>query len=165
MNKNLLFILFFLIVSIVKTYGQNQDSTSDSIQYVGNGIIFKGITYKKPNDIRTILLKNPNQEVASLVESYKSNKGASSVLAFIGGFGIGWSLGSLISKKDFNTGIFAGGAAALIIGIVLDGSANNHLKNAISNYNRTLLDKKVSFVPIFYQSNNQQMNLGLAINF
>ena len=165
MNKKITFLILFLSVLIVKTYGQNQDSTADSIQYIGNGILFKGITYKKTNDIRNIILKNPNQEVASLVHSYQSNKGTASVLAFIGGFGMGWSLGGLIAKKDFNTGLFAGGAAVAILGIVLDGSANNQLKKAISSYNSNLLNKKVSLVPIFYQSDNQQMNLGLAINF
>ncbi len=165
MNKNLLFILFFLVVSIVKTYGQNQDSTADSIQYIGNGILFNGITYKKTNDIRNILLKSSNPEVASLVESYQSNKSTASVLAFVGGFGMGWSLGGLIAKKDFNTGLFVGGAAVAILGIVLDGSANSKLKSAISSYNRNLPNKKVSFIPIFYQGDNQQMNLGLAINF
>ena len=165
MNKKTTILILFFSVLLVEIYGQNQYVTSDSIQYIGNGILFKGITYKKTNDIRNILLKSTNPEVASLVESYQSNKSTASVLAFVGGFGMGWSLGGLIAKKDFNTGLFAGGAAVAILGIVLDGSANSKLKSAISSYNRNLLDKKVSFIPIFYQSDNQQMNLGLAINF
>lgn len=74
-------------------------------------------------------------------------------------------MGDLIGGKSFNTGIFAGGAGVLIIGIIVNGSANNKLRQAVAEYNKKIMDKKISFVPVFYQGEHNQMNAGIALRF
>lgn len=165
MNKILTISLVIFLSFTSKILAQSPSLEQDTVQYQRSGIFFKGIHYNKPQQIESILLKEPNEQIYSFLESYKSNRGTANVLGFIGGFGIGWSLGGTISGKPFNTGIFAGGAGVLIIGIIVNGSANNKLRQAVVEYNKKLVEKKISFVPVIYQGEYNQMNAGIALRF
>jgi hypothetical protein len=165
MNKNLIILTLILLSITSKIFSQSPTLEQDTAHYQRSGILYKGVHYDKPQQIEAILLKEPNEQITTLLESYKSNRGTSNVLGFIGGFGIGWSLGDIIGGKSFNTGIFAGGAGVLIIGIIVNGSANNKLRQAVSEYNKKLMEKKISFVPVFYQGEYNQMNAGIALRF
>lgn len=166
MNKNLTILTVFLISFTSKILAQNPQTSQDTAQFKNSGILYKGIHYNKPKDIEAILLKEPNSQIPALLESYKSNRGVANVLGGIGGFGIGWSLGGLIGgNKSFDTGIFAGGAGVLIVGIIVNGSANSKLRQAVAEYNKKIMEKKISLVPVFYQGEHNQMNAGIALRF
>jgi hypothetical protein len=141
--------------------------TQDTIQYQrGGGILYKGVQYAKPNAIASILLKQPNPEIAGYLETFKSNRGAANVLSFIGGFGMGWPIGGAIRGEKFNTGLFLGGVGVAAFGIgVFGSSAIKALKKADSSYNNRIKENKISLSPIFYQDNNQQSNVGFVIGF
>jgi hypothetical protein len=166
MQKKLIISLVIFFSFTSKILAQNPQMSQDTAQFKNSGILYKGIHYNKPKDIEAILLKEPNSQIPALLESYKSNRGVANVLGGIGGFGIGWSLGGLIGgNKSFGTGIFAGGAGVLLIGIIVNGSANNKLRQAVAEYNKKLMEKKISFVPVFYQGEYNQMNAGIALRF
>ena len=166
MQKKLIISLVIFFSFTSKILAQNPQMSQDTAQFKNSGILYKGIHYNKPKDIEAILLKEPNSQILALLESYKSNRGVANVLGGIGGFGIGWSLGGLIGgNKSFDTGIFAGGAGVLLIGIIVNGSANNKLRQAVAEYNKKLMEKKISFVPVFYQGEYNQMNAGIALRF
>lgn len=165
MNKNPIILIIFALSFTSKILAQNPQVSQDTAHFQNSGVLYKGVHYNKPKDIEAILLKEPSDQIPILLESYKSNRGTANVLGFIGGFGIGWSLGGTISGKPFNTGIFAGGAGVLIIGFIVNGSANNKLRQAVAEYNKKLMEKKISFIPIFYQGEYNQMNAGIAFRF
>jgi hypothetical protein len=166
MNKNLIILTIFLLSFTSKILAQNPQINQDTAQFKNSGILYKGVHYAKPKDIEAILLKEPNDQIPTLLESYKSNRGVANVLVGIGGFGIGWSLGGLIGgNKSFDTGIFAGGAGVLIIGIIVNGSANDKLRQAVAEYNKKTMERKISFIPVFYQGEYNQMNAGIALRF
>ncbi len=165
MQKKLIILFVILFSFTSKILAQSPTLQQDTVQYQSSGILYKGVHYNKPPQIESILLKEPNDQIPSLLESYKSNRGIANVLGFIGGFGIGWSVGGTISGKPFNTGIFVGGAGVLIIGIIVNGSANNKLRQAVAEYNKKIMEKKISLVPIFYQEEYNQMNAGIALRF
>jgi hypothetical protein len=166
MNKNLIILTVFLLSFTSKILAQNPQINQDTAQFKNSGILYKGVHYAKPKDIEAILLKEPNDQIPTFLESYKSNRGVANVLAGIGGFGIGWSLGGLIGgNKSFDTGIFAGGAGVLLIGIIVNGSANNKLRQAVAEYNKKTMERKISFIPVFYQGKYNQMNAGIALRF
>ncbi|MCU0467467.1 MAG: hypothetical protein MUF58_02615 [Arcicella sp.] len=154
-------LLFF----ISKVSAQTLEISQDTVHYQSSGILYKGVHYNKPNQIASILLKEPNEQITPLLESYKSNRATANVLGFIGGFGIGWTLGGAISGKSFNTGIFASGAGVLIIAFIVNGSANNKLRQAVMEYNKKLMSSKISLVPVFYQRDYHQLNVGIALRF
>jgi hypothetical protein len=165
MNKKLIILTVILISFTSKIFAQNPQINQDTIQYLNSGIQYKGNYISDFKQIESVLLKQPNQEIATLLESCNSNRGASKVFGFIGGFGMGWSIGGSISGKPFNTGIFAGGAGVLVIAIILNGSANNKLRQAVAEYNKKLVENKISFIPVFYQGEYNQMNAGIALRF
>lgn len=156
---------FILFLFISKVSAQILEVSQDTVHYQSSGILYKGVHYNKPKEIESILLREPNQQIIPLLESYKSNRGTANVLGFIGGFGIGWTLGGAISGKPFSTGIFASGAGVLIIAFIVNGSANNKLRQAVAEYNKKLMSSKISFVPIFYQGDYHQLNAGIALRF
>lgn len=132
----------------------------------GGSITYKGVEYFKPDDVVGVLSKDSNVEIAGYLDAYKTNISVGKVFSFIGGFGMGWPIGGLISGRKFDTGLFLGGVGVVAIGIgVFGSSAIKALKNATLSYNRRIKEKKISFIPIFYQDRYQQSNVGLVIGF
>lgn len=138
---------------------------ADTIHYQNGYIYYKGANYSKPKDIENILLSMPNQGVSDLAKSYRINTGIGNTLAFIGGFGMGWPVGGLISGKKFDTGLFLGGVGIAGIGIIFASTGQKQLKKAISSYNNNITAKKISWSPVLYQSEYNQKNVGIAIKF
>ncbi len=139
--------------------------TRDTVYYRSGGIFYRGVFYNKPDDVEGILLSIPNRQVSDYLESYRTNRGVGNVLAFVGGFGMGWPVGGAIAGRKFDTGIFLGGVAVAAIGVFVSMGAIKQLKYAADSYNKTLLQKKISWSPVFYQSEYNRMNVGIALNF
>lgn len=141
--------------------------TQDTVHFQrGGSMIYKGVEYFKPNDVIGILSKDSNVEIGGYLDAYKTNISVGKVFSFVGGFGMGWPIGGLITGKKFDTGLFLGGVGVAAIGIGIFGSsAIKALKNATSSYNKRINEKKVSLSPIIYQDNYQQSNVGLVIGF
>jgi hypothetical protein len=138
---------------------------ADTVHYQNGYIYYKGYNYSKPADIESILLSVPNRQVSEYLESYKTNRGIGNVLVFVGGFGMGWPVGGVIAGRKFDTGLFLGGVAVATIGVFVAKGAMNQLKYAADSYNKALLTKKISWSPVLYQSEHNQMNAGIALSF
>jgi hypothetical protein len=136
----------------------------DTIHYQNGYVYYKGANYRKPSDIESILLLIPNQEISELAKSYRTNTGVGNTLSFIGGFVMGWPVGGAIAGKKFDTGLFLGGVGVVGIGVIFALTGQKQLKQAISSYNN-ILAKKISWSPVLYQSEQNQMNAGIALSF
>ena len=138
---------------------------ADTIHYQNGYIYYKGINYNKPRDIRDILLSVPNEEISTLTNAYKSNIDVGRVVAFIGGFAMGWPVGGAIAGRKFDTGLFLGGVAVTGIGFLFGAAANKNLTKAIELHNKVVTDKKISWSPVLYQNEYNQTNVGIALRF
>lgn len=87
----------------------------------------------KPKEVLQIMEVNP--EAFAEFKKAKSNYDAAQVFGFIGGFMIGWPIGTAISGGDPQWGIAAGGAAVLLLTIPLNNGFTKHGRNAIAIYN------------------------------
>ncbi|TAG22829.1 MAG: hypothetical protein EAZ32_06065 [Cytophagia bacterium] len=161
MKINAFTLFFSLLLAGQLAYSQSADTLSFAR---GGGVLYQGKAYLKPAQIAPILLKNQDPQIALHFEKYKANRGAGAVFGFVGGLGIGYPLGGLIAGREFQTGLFAGGLGVAAIGLLLNGSANKSLKEAIGLYNGKVSPPKVSFAPLFYQQ-NQISHLGLVVKF
>lgn len=65
----------------------------------------------------------------------KSNYDAGQVLGFIGGFLIGWPLGTALGGGDPQWGLAGGGAALLLASIPLNSGFKKHAQRALTIYN------------------------------
>jgi hypothetical protein len=164
---NAIFFFIIFLFNISENYAQNDGIVLDSAIYQRGGrLILNGITYEKASLITKILLqKRDNREIVNFANSYKSGNDIAKVLSFVGGFGMGWPIGGLLSKKDFDVGLFAGGAVITVVALIVNGNANNNLKKAIDSYNNFKTANKISFTPRIFQNECNQMNIGLMVNF
>ncbi len=72
---------------------------------------------------------------SQLIDRADKNRGGANVLGFLGGAGVGWSLGALLGGGDFPAGIFAVGAGFLIISIPLSTAVKRNTLEAIKAHN------------------------------
>lgn len=161
------YIILILLLSLFTTNSFSQDffAPKDTVAYQKGGILYKDVHYAKIEDIQRILLSNPNQEISQLLSSYQSSLSTAKVISFIGGFAVGWPIGGAIAGKKFDTGLFAGGIGVSLIGLLINRGANTKLKQAVTTFNKNTGNGKVSFRPIFYQNEYQQLSAGLTIGF
>lgn len=151
-------LVLLVVMSSVSTFAQQ----SDTLSFWKGGVMYQGKRYMKPAQIAPILLKNEDTEVNALFSKYKSNRGAANVFGFLGGLGMGYSLGSLIGGSKFPTGMFAAGVGVTAIGLIFNGKANKSLKKAIRLYNGKQAGKELSLSPLFYQEYSLT-HIGLGI--
>ncbi len=151
-------LVFLVIMSSVSAFAQQ----SDTLSFWKGGMLYQGKRYMKPAQIAPILLKNEDTEMSALFRKYKSNRGSANVFGFLGGVGMGYSLGSLIGGSKFPTGMFAAGVGVTAIGLIFNGKANKSLKRAIRLYNGKQAGKEISLSPLFYQE-YWLAQVGLAI--
>lgn len=79
-----------------------------------------------------------NSEAFKLASSAKSSYGASNVLGAIGGFMVGWPLGTAIAGGNPEWGLAAAGAAVLVVAIPISSSSTKKMKEAAAIYNNGL---------------------------
>lgn len=107
----------------------------DSVQYYKGGILYMEMKLKKTGDVGSVLLKNPDPEVQLHFDKYKSNSAAMRIFSLIGGFGLGYSVGTVIGGGKMNPAIFGTGAGALLTGLIFNGKANKKLRLSVNAYN------------------------------
>jgi len=155
-------VIFIGILSILifSAFGQN---STDSIEIKKQfGTVFrqngKNLT---PNQLITVTSSNP--DAYKEMKIAKSNYGAGMVLAYAGGFLVGWPIGTAIGGGDPNWAL-AGIGAGLIAGSIAFTSAyTNHTKKAVTIYNNGL--KQTGFYNIKFNVGLTCSGVGVTIKF
>ncbi len=153
------FLILTLFTSMMFFQAKSQEMT-----YVRGGrILFENKTIQKPSEILSIISKKESPELLATFNKYKSNRVAGQVVGFIGGFGVGYSLGGAIRAGKVNGGLLAGGVGVTVIAIILGNSANSNLKKVVDIYNGNSTNK-VSFRP-FLETESGLTKIGLVAKF
>lgn len=74
-------------------------------------------------------------ESAALYRKAKNQYNCSQIFGFVGGFMIGYPIGSSLGGREFNVPMAATGAAIIVIAFPVAKSANQNLMRAIDVYN------------------------------
>jgi hypothetical protein len=129
------FILTALMLSLsFSSFAQDGEGDIRIQKNFGGTRFFQDDRLLKPKDVLNAMA--PNDEAFNLFKKAKSNYDAAQVFGFIGGFMIGWPLGTAIAGGDPQWGIAAGGAGALLLSIPFSSAFNKHARNAVEIYNR-----------------------------
>lgn len=124
-------ILLITVFSIVNSYAQ-----TDTIRMKSG---FWGIQFiqdkKKLNFGQVVALMEPNAEAYKLIRSARTNNTWSGVLSGIGGFLIGWPVGTAIGGGDPEWAMAAAGAGLVVASIPFTVAANKKSRAAIDTYN------------------------------
>jgi hypothetical protein len=153
----------FTILSFLATTIFFQVRSQEMVFLRGGKILFENKTIQKPVQILSIISKKESPELLAIFDKYKTNRSAGIVFESIGGFGIGYSLGGLLSGGKVNGGILASGVGVSAIGFIFDHFANSNLKKMVDLYNGKS-SNKVSFQPIL-KSEFGNIQLGLIAKF
>ncbi len=108
-------------------------------------------------------MKN-DQEAYALAKSAKSNYIASQVVGGIGGFVVGWNLGTAIGGGKPNWTIAGMGAALIIVSIPITSNSIKKMKKAVDHYNSSLTSTVYHFRPTYSIVSNGN-GIGLSMSF
>lgn len=131
--------------------------------------IFGGYKYTQNGKIMTMSdLANAmksNTEAFKYIKKAKSNYNAGVVLGSIGGFLVGWPIGTAIGGGEPNWALAGVGAAIIAITIPINKGFTKNATKAIDIYN-TSLDNKTSykFQPNFHVIANTS-GIGISMSF
>lgn len=150
---------FLLLLTVFNTQAQKACDTIRIHKDLG-----KVYSYQKQKlkPKQMLELMEPNPMAYRAMKRAKTNYNVGCVFAYAGGFLVGWSLGSLISKGEIDWRI--GGAGAGLIGLSIPFSIgqNRHTKKAVQLFNDAA---KTSTCRIHFNINCTANKLGFAANF
>jgi|GEM_PF-1361319 len=118
------------------------------------------LTYKE-----LINMLNTNSETHALVKKHKSGRGGANVLGAIGGFMIGWPIGTSLGGGDPEWALLGAGVGLVAVAIPIESKANRNLEEAVNIYNNNIglkMDKYHSPITTLSVS---PTNFGLKVIF
>lgn len=157
--KQSLFIGILLLAAIA-VFGQ---STSDTIEIrYGFGPVFVQNNRKlTPKELMEITYSDPEAFNEMIIA--KRNADASSVFGGIGGFMVGWPIGTAIGGGEPNWAMAAIGGGLIIISIPFSTGYSKHAKRAVKIYNNDI--KQAATSKVDFNMGFTCDGIGLRITF
>jgi hypothetical protein len=112
----------------------------------------------KPKDVLSRM--QVDEEAYKTFKKAKANYDAGQAMGFVGGFLIGWPVGTAFGGGDPEWGLAGAGAALVIGSLPLMASFKKHSKNALSIYNA-----KAHEIPVKIDFHASVTSAGIAIRF
>jgi uncharacterized membrane protein YedE/YeeE len=82
-----------------------------------------------------VSMMNDNPEALKLAKSANASYRAGNVLGFIGGFLIGYPIGTTLGGGEPEWGMAAAGAGVIVVALPIISSANKKMSRAVDLYN------------------------------
>lgn len=120
--------LLLLIAGNHSTFSQN-----NQILAIQNGKFYNGTTKITLKDF--VEKMRTNNEAYKIAREAKDTLPIAYIFSFSGGVMIGWPIGTALAGEVPNWKLSWGGLGAIVIGLVIESSANKKLKTAMDIYN------------------------------
>lgn len=155
-----LFIHVILILLAANIYGQG---LADTIHIKrGYGVSFYQKNRKlSPKSLLNIMASNP--EAYKEMKYAKGKSDAAGVCGFIGGFFIGWPIGTAIGGGDPEWSLAAIGALFVVVSIPLSADYKKHTIKAVDIYNSGLKD--IGYQEVELRLGVTMNGIGLKLNY
>ena len=156
MNK--LILTFIVVVISTASYSQkiNMETSFGGYKFTQNGETLK------LSEVVNIMKSDNN--AYELAKSAKSNYVLSQIMGGVGGFMVGWPLGTAIAGGKPNWILAGVGAGIIVVSIPITSSANKKMRKAINLYNSGISSTSYNFRPSFSFISNVN-GIGLSISF
>ena len=128
------FIGIFLL-NVNQAFAQSLADSIEVKQKAGTVYMQHGVKLKPKQLLK---ITEQNQEAYMIMKKAKSNYDIGSVIGSVGGFLIGWPLGTLIGGGDPNWAMAGVGVGLAVVSIPFYSAYNKHAKTAVRIYNDTL---------------------------
>jgi hypothetical protein len=156
-----IYLLTTFLVSIISSFGQP----------IGNTMTLKsdffGLRFyqndKKMNFSQAAKVMQENEQAYNYIRSARTNNTWSTIIGSIGGFMLGYTLGTSLGGGDPNWVVGGIGAGLIVAGIPLTIQAKKQAQNAVLTYNEGL--KSSSFRKTELNLSVTSRSMGLRFHF
>ena len=132
-------ITLFLSIIALMAQALYSQAPVDSIQIIGTGKDLKLMQGREELDFDGLMYAvRANPQAVQMVQSAKSSRVGANILGFVGGLGVGYTLGGLLFGNEPNWAVGGVGALAAIISFPISQGATNKARQAAELYNRGL---------------------------
>lgn len=155
-------ILTLLAVSVSFTFGQTA-SDSISMKKVFGGYQFY-LGEQRLNVNQLVNTIKPNNQAYQQIKSAQSTYTLATIIGSVGGFMVGWPIGTALGGGEPNWTMAGIGAGLIVVSIPITQSFNRKAKQAVETYNGGLQTSS------FWEKNELKFSLtgngiGLILNF
>lgn len=148
--------LFFVLLISLK--GLSQDSL---VYYKSNNVVTQNDTIRNMDNLFTLM--RPQKETFKRIESARDCFFFSNLFYILGGFPLGYSIGSFLVTQKMNWILFGAGAGLFTGGVILNFRGKNKVEDAVNSYNNNLGLESMNRTPLEFSFGVNQY--GLAMNF
>ena len=131
--KRITILIFLLAIVCSFTYGQ-ASTDSISMRKVFGGYLF----YQGDNRLNMNQLVNtmkPNEQAYRQIKSAQSTNTLATIIGSVGGFMVGWPIGTAIGGGEPNWTLAGIGAGLIVVSIPITQSFNKRAKQAVDTFN------------------------------
>ncbi len=160
--KKVAIILALLAVNMSFVFGQTASDSISMKKVFGGYQFYQG--EQRLNMSRLVNTMKPNDQAYQQIKSAKSSYVLANIIGGVGGFMVGWPIGTALGGGEPNWTMAGIGAGLIVVSIPITQSFNKKAKQAVETYN-------VGFqASSFWDKNELKLSLtgngiGLTLNF
>jgi len=160
--RKIAIILTLLAVSMSFTFGQTASDSISMKKVFGGYQFYQG--EKRLNMNQLVSMMKPNNQAYQQIKSAQSIYTLSTIIGGVGGFMVGWPIGTALGGGEPNWTMAGIGAGLIVVSIPISQSFNKKAKQAVETYNSGLQTNS------FWDKNELKLSLtgnglGLTLNF
>jgi len=160
--RKIAIILTLLAVSMSFTFGQTASDSISMKKVFGGYQFYQG--EKRLNMNQLVSMMKPNNQAYQQIKSAQSTYTLSTIIGGVGGFMVGWPIGTALGGGEPNWTMAGIGAGLIVVSIPISQSFNKKAKQAVETYNSGLQTNS------FWDKNELKLSLtgnglGLTLNF
>lgn len=137
-------------------------------QQIESEKVFGGYTYYqngKALSMKSLIATMENTEAFEVIKEAKSKNTLANILGGVGGFMIGYPLGTSIGGGDANWTLAGVGAGLIVIALPISSKANKKTKEAIDIYNTSLKTSSFHYFEPQFKMLANGKGIGLTMQF
>lgn len=134
--KQISIILTLLIISITFVFGQTVPDSISMKKVFGGYQFYQGDQRLNMNQLANKM--KLNDQAYQQIKSAQSSYTLASIIGGVGGFMVGWPIGTAFGGGDPNWTMAGIGAGLIVVSIPITQSVNKKAKQAIETYNSDL---------------------------
>lgn len=160
--RKIAIILTLLVVSKSFTFGQTASDSISMKKVFGGYQFYQGEQRLNVNQLVNTM--KPNNQAYQQIKSAQSTYTIATIIGGVGGFMVGWPIGTALGGGEPNWTMAGIGAGLIVVSIPISQSFNKKAKQAVETYNSGLQTSS------FWDKNELKLSLtgngiGLTLNF
>jgi len=160
--RKIAIILTLLVVSMSFTFGQTASDSISMKKVFGGYQFYQGEQRLNVNQLVNTM--KPNNQAYQQIKSAQSTYTLATIIGGVGGFMVGWPIGTALGGGEPNWTMAGIGAGLIVVSIPISQSFNKKAKQAVETYNSGLQTNS------FWDKNELKLSLtgnglGLTLNF